>query len=92
MVHGVADNVHDGVTDAVYNGLIHFGVLALDDKSSFFAKLLGHITHNTLHLLEGAGDRNHANGHTDILKLIGQFAQLSRGLCKVVQLQASNIG
>ena len=70
--------MHDGIADAVHNGFIHFSVLTDDGQAHILFKLLLHIPDDPVHFLEYAGYRHHAQGHDNILKVIGQFAELSR--------------
>ena len=84
--------MHDGVADAVYNGLIHFGVLADKGELCPFVQLFAHIPDDSVHFLEGSGHRHHAQGHGNVLQFIGKLAQLPGGLCKAVQRQALQIG
>ena len=52
VIHGVTDNMHDRVADAVHNCLIYFRILAYQSEAYVLIKLLLHITDNTVHLLE----------------------------------------
>ena len=91
MVHGISDDVHDGITDAVHDGFIHFSVLAHQGQFGALIQLFAHITHNAVHLLEGARDRDHPQGHGHILQLVGELAQLTCGLGELIQIQSLQI-
>ena len=92
MVHGVADHVHNGVANAVYNGFVYLRVLADKRQLSTLIKLFTHITDNSVHLLEGIGHGNHPQGHGDILQFIRQLAELACVFGENIKVQPLQVG
>ena len=91
MIHAVSYKVHKRILQAVHNGLVNLGVLALDNEINLFAQLFPHIADNSVHFLEHTGKRYHSYGHNRILKLTGELSQLSCRLVEAFQLQTVQI-
>ena len=83
--------MHDGVADAVHNGLVNFRLLAHQCELGLLVELFAHISYNTVHLLESAGNRHHPQRHGNILQFIGELAQLSCGFQEAVELQVMKL-
>ena len=79
--------MHDGVADTVYDGLVHLSVLPHQGELDLFPQLFAHVAHDPMHFLERPGDRDHAQGHGNILKLIRKFAELTGGFGEGIQLE-----
>ena len=52
VVDAVADHVHEGLRDLVDDGLVHAGVLALDDQLHLLALALREVAHQAGEALE----------------------------------------
>ena len=72
--------MHDRVVDVVHDRLVDLGILANQHKLGVFIQTLAHIAHDAAHFLEHARNRNHPDGHNDLLQLVRQLAQLARSL------------
>ena len=84
--------MHERVNDGVVDGLVNLGVAALGNKLCLLAELFAHVAYDAVHLVEGALQRHHSDGHDDILKLVGELAKLAYGFCEVVQPQPLKVG
>ena len=77
VVHRIADNVHDRVADVVNDRLVKLCIFPDQGQTHVFVQSFSHVPDDPVHLLEDAGDRNHPQGHGDILQIIRQLAELS---------------
>lgn len=84
--------MHKRVGNGVIDGFIHLSIAAVCNQLCLLIQLFGHIAHNAGHFLERAVQRHHADAHNNILQFVGQLAQLTDGLCEVIQTQAVQIG
>ncbi len=76
--------MHNGILDAVHDGLVDLCILADQGEAYILAQLLLHVADDPVHLLEHAGDGHHPQGHGKILQIVGQLAELTGRFHKVV--------
>ena len=86
VIHAVAYNMHNRILDAVYDCLVHLGILTDDGQAHVLIKTLFHIPYDTVHLLEYAGNRHHPQRHGDILQIVRKLAQLTGRFHEIVQV------
>ena len=60
MIHAVTHDMHDRILYIVYDRLIYLCIFTYNGQTDIFSQALLHITHNTVHFLEHAGNRDHA--------------------------------
>jgi hypothetical protein len=76
MVHGVADHVHQGISDLLDDRAVDFRVFAAGVKVDLLLAVAGEVAHQALHFLERRFDRNQANRHRIVLQFLGDAAKL----------------
>ena len=72
----VPDHVHQRVCNLVNNGPIQLGVLTFDMKLDALAGLGGDVADQPGHFLERPLERDHAQGHGDLLEIADDLAHM----------------
>ncbi len=72
VVHGIAQQVHERVADLFDDGLVQFGLRAIDDQVDVLAQFLADIAHHTAEAIEGVADGDHAQVQRAIQDLLDQ--------------------
>ena len=92
VVHAVTDKVHERILEAVHDGFVHLGVLALHYEFNVLVELFLHVADDTVHLLEYACQRYHSDGHYGILEFACELLELTRSLIEAFKLQTLEVG
>ena len=69
VVEGVAQKMHDRITDLVDNGTVKLRLLALDGEVDLLTQFLRYVAHHAREAVEHGTDGNHANLHNDVLQI-----------------------
>src|SRR5207244_5664624 len=85
VVDGVADQVQQRIADLFDHRTIELGVLALDDEVDLLALLTRDIAYDARQPTENGLERQHARLHNLLLQLVGDAADVLRGLLQVGQ-------
>lgn len=60
--------------------------------SSAFLPSFTHVADYSVHFVEGAEQRNHADRHNNVLQLICKLSKLTDGFCEIVKTKADDVG
>ena len=63
VIHGIANQVNQGIVQLIDYGLVQLGIGALDGELHFFAQFHSEIVHQPPKSFEGGFQRQHANTH-----------------------------
>ena len=76
MVHRVANQVHQRVTDLLDYGLIQFGIFAHKVQLDLLAQFTAQVVNSAAKAPEDKGDRQHPHPHDMLLQIAGMAFQL----------------
>ena len=72
VVDAVPYQMHEGIVELVYDGLVEFGFGPFGDYLDLFPKFLRKVSDESFEFAEGAADRQHPDIHGVVPQLCGQ--------------------
>ena len=78
MVHGVSEQMHQRVSQALDHRPVHFSVLAFHDEIHFLIEFLSQVPDHSRKSVENGADGQHSYLHYFLLQLIHHFHHVGR--------------